>query len=50
MKVKILRDCDHRVQPAVIQAFKAGAVLDLPKTTAEGLIAAGNATPAHKET
>lgn len=50
MKVKILRDCDHRVQPAVIQAFRANTIEDLPKTTAEALIAAGHATPAPKET
>lgn len=50
MKVKILRDCDHRVQPAVTQAFKADTVLDLPKTTADALIAAGHATQAPKET
>ena len=49
MKVQILRDCDHRVQPAVIQSFKADTTVDLPKATADALIARGDATQAPKE-
>lgn len=43
MRVEILRDADHRVAPAVVQAFKAGTILCLPQKTAQSLIAAGAA-------
>lgn len=48
MKVKILRDIDHRLNPAVIQAFRAGSTVNVPRNTAEALIAAGAAQPLSK--
>lgn len=50
MKVRIIKDCDYRVLPAVIQAFRAGSELNLPKATADALIARGSATPLKTET
>lgn len=41
MKVKFLSDHNLRHKPAVVQAFKAGDVADLPEATAETLIAQG---------
>lgn len=46
MRIEITRDADHRVAPAVVQAFKAGSVVNVPKDTAEALIAQGAAKPA----
>lgn len=43
MKVRMLRDHDHRISPAVVQAFKAETEVDVPKATAEALIGAGAA-------
>ena len=50
MKIRIIKDVDHRVKPAVIQAFRAGGEHNLPKATAEALIASGSATPVIPET
>lgn len=50
MKVKILRDHDHRISPAVVQAFKAGTEDDVPKSTADALIKAGAAEAIGKTT
>lgn len=43
MKIRVLRNYDHRLKPAVIQAFRAGTVVNVPRDTAEALIAAGAA-------
>ena len=50
MKIRIIKDVDHRVKPAVIQAFRAGGEHNLPKATAEALISSGSATPVIPET
>lgn len=52
MKIRILRSHDHRLKPAVIQAFRAGQTVNVPKKTADALVAAGSAEPitAEKET
>lgn len=44
MKIQIIKPHDYRVRPAVIQAFRPG-VVNVPKTTAQALIAAGAALP-----
>ncbi len=49
MRVRIIKDDDHRLKPAVIQAFRAGGEHNLPKATAEALIARGSATPVETE-
>lgn len=53
MRIKVLRDYDYRHRPAVIQAFRAGTTPNIPKKTAEKLIALGVAeladTPTAKE-
>ncbi len=53
MRVKLLRDHDNRVKPSVVQAFKKGRSYDLPKPTAEKLIAGNfavsDAKPVSKE-
>ncbi len=43
MKLKILKNYDHRLSPAVTQAFKSGSDVDVPKRTAESLIERGAA-------
>ena len=43
MKLKILKNYDHRLSPAVTQAFKAGSEVDVPKKTAAILIEEGAA-------
>ena len=43
MKIKILTDTHHRVSSAISQGFKAGGEPNLPKSTAEALIAKGDA-------
>ncbi len=43
MKVRIMKDDDYRVKPAVIQVFRAGSEVTVPKKTAEALIARGSA-------
>ena len=48
--MKIIKNVDHRIKPAVIQAFRAGGEHNLPKATAEALIASGSATPVQSET
>ena len=48
MKLRILRDYDHRLKPTVIQAFRAGSDVSVPRNTAEALIAAGAAQPLSK--
>lgn len=48
MKIKILRDYDHRLKPTAIQAFRAGSTVNVPRNTAEALIAAGAAQPLSK--
>lgn len=45
MKLKITKNMDYRVSPAVIQAFRAGTDVEVPKKTADALIKAGAATP-----
>lgn len=45
MKITVLRAVDYRVRPACVQAFKPGDV-DVPRPTAEALIAQGAAIPA----
>lgn len=53
MRVNVLRDYDYRHRPAVIQAFRAGTTPNIPKETADELIALGVAeladTPKAKE-
>lgn len=49
MKVRIIKDDDHRIKPAVFQAFREGAELNLPKATAKALIARGSATSLETE-
>lgn len=49
MKVRIIIDADHRVKPAVIQAFRAGSEVTVPKKTAEALTARGSAEAIHSE-
>lgn len=46
MWINIIVNADHRVTPARIQAFRAGTSANVPKKTAEALIARGVATPA----
>ena len=43
MKIRIVRDVDHRPKPADIQAFRAGTTVNVPRNTAEALIASGAA-------
>ena len=45
MKVRITRDHDYRHAPARVQAFRAGAEVNVPREVAEALIAAGAAQP-----
>lgn len=45
MRIRILRDFDLRVEPAVTLAFRAGTEDDRPRVIAEQLIAAGAAEP-----
>ena len=45
MKIRILRDFDHRIAPARIQAFRTGHLANVPKKTADMLIRAGAAEP-----
>lgn len=47
MKIEILKDHDHRISPGLVQAFKAGSVVDVPRATAQALIAAGSAAVVH---
>ena len=49
MKVRIIKNDDHRVKPAVIQSFRAGSEVTVPKKTAEALIARGSAEPISPE-
>ncbi|MBN8292807.1 hypothetical protein JI664_12605 [Rhodobacter sp. NTK016B] len=39
----MLRDADFRYAPAVVQSFKAGSVVNIPRATAQTLIASGAA-------
>ena len=41
MKIRILKDHDHRLSTAAVLAFKAGTVDDRPRAMAEKLIALG---------
>lgn len=52
MKIKVLKNDDHRLAPAIVQHFRAGSVVSVPKKTADALIARGSAQPAtkHKDT
>lgn len=43
MKVKMLKDYDHRLKPAVIQCFRAGREYSVPKSTGNAMIKAGAA-------
>lgn len=44
MKIRVIKDHDHRVRPAVTMAFKArDEPIDVPKAIGEALIAAGAA-------
>jgi hypothetical protein len=43
MKIKMLKDHDHRVKPAVIQAFRADREYTVPKSTGISLINVGAA-------
>jgi len=43
MKIRILKNTHHRVSSAISQGFKAGGEPNLPKSTAEALIAKGDA-------
>jgi len=45
MKVQILRDADYRLAPSRVQAFRAGSVVNIPRATAQALIASGAAKP-----
>ena len=38
MKLKILKDHDHRITPAKVQAFKADKEVDVPRKTADVLL------------
>ncbi len=49
MKIDVLKNHDHRLAPARIQAFRAGQQVSVPKKTAEQLIAAGAAKPVTAE-
>lgn len=49
MKIRVTRDYDHRLAAARIQAFRVGQVPNVPKKTAEALIAAGAAEPVTAE-
>lgn len=48
MKLKILKDYDFRLKPTVMQAFRAGTEVEVPKQTAEALIKVGVADPVTK--
>lgn len=41
MKVRILTDAHHRVSSGLSQAFREGSEPDVPKETADALIARG---------
>lgn len=41
MRVRILKDHDHRLGPAAVQALRAESDVNLPRRTAEDLIKAG---------
>ena len=43
MKITIIKDHDYRHKPAVIQAFRAGQQVDVPKKVADDLIKTGAA-------
>lgn len=45
MRLRILRDHDHRIAPARTLAFKAGSDVNVPRAIARALIAAGAAQP-----
>lgn len=45
MKIRIIKNYDYRHKPAVIQAFRVGQNVNVPKKTAEALISAGAAIP-----
>ena len=47
MKIRVLRDHDYRLKPAVIRAFRSG-IINVPRKTAQALIDAGAAEPAPK--
>jgi hypothetical protein len=49
MKIKVTKDHDHKVKPAVTMAFKARPEpYDVPKAIAAALIEAGAAQPVSK--
>jgi uncharacterized protein YabE (DUF348 family) len=43
MKIRILTDAHHRISSGRSQSFKAGREINVPKATAEKLIADGKA-------
>lgn len=45
MKIRMLKDADHRVRPAVWQAFRAGKIYSVPRQTGEALIRREAAIP-----
>lgn len=52
MRIKILRNANYRVSSGLSQSFTAESVVSVPKTTAQALIARGDAVevkPSTKE-
>lgn len=45
MQIEILEDAHHRLSSAISQAFAAKSVVNVPRATAEALIARGKARP-----
>jgi hypothetical protein len=48
VKIRVLKDYDHKIAPARIQAFRAGSVVNVPRPTAGQMIAAGAAEAIRK--
>lgn len=49
MKISILRDDNHRISSAKSQNFHADTVVNVPRSTADALIARGSAEPFEPE-
>jgi len=50
MKIKMLADADHRISSSLSQRYRSGFEINLPKGTAEKLIAEGKAVEVKPQT
>ncbi len=41
MKLKIIKDYDHRVSPAIVQAYREGTEVTVPREIGAALLKAG---------